>query len=59
MKMDKIILLLNLRTVLIISSFFVVLCPKSTAMVMVGLSVHLTTLFYWASLNKQFTSNSS
>ena len=31
---------------------FVVLRPKSTAMVMAGRSVHLTTLFTWASLNK-------
>ena len=31
---------------------FVALCPKSTAMVMAGRSVHLTTLFSWASLNK-------
>ena len=26
---------------------FVALCPKSTAMVMAGQSVHLTTLFPW------------
>ena len=32
---------------------FVALCPKSTAMVMAGQSVHLTTLFSWnTSLNK-------
>ena len=31
--------------------------PKSTAMVIAGWSVHLTTLFSWASLNKQLTSN--
>ena len=31
---------------------FVALRPKSTAMVMAGRSVHLTTLFSWASLNK-------
>ena len=31
--------------------------PKSTAMVIAGRSVHLTTLFSWASLNKQLTSN--
>ena len=31
---------------------FVALCPKSTAMVMAGRSVHLTTLFSLASLNK-------
>ena len=32
---------------------FVALRPKSSAMVMVRQSVHLTTLFSWASLNKQ------
>ena len=37
---------------------FVALRPKSTAMVMAGRSVHLTTLFSWASLNKQLTSTS-
>ena len=31
--------------------------PKSTAMVIAGRSVYLTTLFSWASLNKQLTSN--
>ena len=31
---------------------FVDLRPKSTAMVIAGRSVHLTTLFSWASLNK-------
>ena len=36
---------------------FVDLRPKSTAMVIAGRSVHLTTLFSWASLNKQLTSN--
>ena len=35
----------------------VALRPKSTAMVIGGRSVHLTTLFSWASLNKQLTSN--
>ena len=35
---------------------FVALRPKSTAMVMAGRSVDLTTLFSWASLNKWFTS---
>ena len=35
---------------------FVALRPKSKAMVMAGRSVHLTTLFSWASLNKQLTS---
>ena len=35
---------------------FVALPPKSTAMVMGGRSVHLTTLLSWASLNKQLTS---
>ena len=34
----------------------VALSPKSTAMVMAGRSVDLTTLFYWASLNKRLTS---
>ena len=37
---------------------FVVLRPKSTAMVMAGRSLHLTTLFSWASLSKQLTSTS-
>ena len=37
---------------------FVALRPKSTAMVMAGRSVHLSTLYYWASLNKQLTSTS-
>ena len=36
---------------------FVALRPKSTAMVIAGRSAHLTTLFSWASLNKQLTSN--
>ena len=36
---------------------FVALRPKSTAMVIAGRSVHLTT-FSWASLNKQLTSTS-
>ena len=36
---------------------FVALRPKSTAMVIAERSVHLTTLFSWASLNKQLTSN--
>ena len=36
---------------------FVALRPKSTAMVIAGRSVHLTTLFSWASLIKQLTSN--
>ena len=36
---------------------FVALRPKSTAMVIAGRSVHLTTLFSWASLNMQLTSN--
>ena len=35
----------------------VALRPKSTAMVIAGRSVHLTTLISWASLNKQLTSN--
>ena len=37
---------------------FVALRPKSTAMIMAGRSVNLTTLFSWASLNKQLTSTS-
>ena len=37
--------------------FFVALCPMSTAMVIAGRSVHLTTLFSWAGLSKQLTSN--
>ena len=36
---------------------FVALRPKSTAMAIAGRSVHLTTLFSWANLNKQLTSN--
>ena len=36
---------------------FVALRPKSTAKVMEGRSVHLTTHFSWASLNKPLTSN--
>ena len=36
----------------------VALRPKSTLMVMVGQSVRLTTLFSWASLNKQLNSTS-
>ena len=35
---------------------FLALRPKSTAMVMMGRSVHLTTLFSWAGLNKRLTS---
>ena len=42
---------------LLIFVCFVALRPKSTAMVIAGRSVHLTTLFSWASLNKQLTSN--
>ena len=37
--------------------YFVALRPKSKAMVIAGQSAHLTTLFSWASLNKQLTSN--
>ena len=37
---------------------FVALRPKSTAMVMAGRSVHLTTPIFWAYLNKWLTSNS-
>ena len=36
---------------------FVALRPMSTAMVIVGRSVHLTTLFSWAGLSKRLTSN--
>ena len=36
---------------------FVALRPKSTAMVIAGRSDHLSTLFSWASLNKQLISN--
>ena len=36
---------------------FVALRPKSTAMVIAGRSVYLTSLISWASLNKQLTSN--
>ena len=32
---------------------FVALRPKSTALVIAGRSVHLTTLFSWAGLNKR------
>ena len=37
---------------------FVALRPRSTAMVIAGRSVHLTSLFSWATLNKQLTSTS-
>ena len=43
-------------TVISKSCLFVALRPNSTAMVMAGLSVHLTAFFSWASLNKQLTS---
>ena len=46
---------LPLKKVLFVCFFFA-LHPKSTAMVMAGRSVHLTTLFVWASLNKRLTS---
>ena len=36
---------------------FVALRPKSTAMVMAGRSVHLTTLFFLASLNKRLNTS--
>ena len=36
----------------------VILRPKPTAMVMAGLSVRLTTLFSWPSLNKRLTGTS-
>ena len=44
-------------TTMVLFVCFVALHPKSTAMVIAGRSVHLTTLFSWASLNKQLTSN--
>ena len=50
---------LHMFLILYISSglfVFAALRPKSTATVIAGRSVHLTTLFYWASLNKQLTS---
>ena len=50
----KLLLIFSLFVCLFV---FVALRPKSTAMVIEGRSVHLTTLFSWASLNKQFTSN--
>ena len=51
---------LKKKLVIIVFFFvcFVALRPKSTAMVIAGRSVHLTTLFSWASLNKRVTSNS-
>ena len=36
---------------------FVAVRPQSTAVVMAGWSVDLSTLFSWASLNKPLTSN--
>ena len=45
------------KTIYTVDFAFVALRPKSTAMVIAGRSVHLTTLFSWASLNKQLTSN--
>ena len=45
------------REMFVLFFCFVALPPKSTAMVIAGWSVHLTTLFSWASLNKQLTSN--
>ena len=47
----------RIKLVLFLFVCFVALRPKSTAMVIAGRSVHLTTLFSWASLNKQLTSN--
>ena len=46
-------------TMLYSQSLFVALCPKSTAMVMAGLSVQLTTLFPEVLVNKQLTSTST
>ena len=43
---------------LIVCLFVFALRPKSTAMVIAGRSVDLTTLFSWASLKKQLTSTS-
>ena len=50
----------NKRTPLNVCLFscFLALPTKSTAMVMAGLSVHLTTLFSWASFIKQLASTS-
>ena len=45
---------MNFMQIICLFVCFVALRPKSTAMVMVGRSVHLTTLFSWASLNKYF-----
>ena len=42
----------------ILQCLLVALHPKSTAKVIAGRSVNLTTLFSWASLNKQLTSTS-
>ena len=47
----------SIDTVALFFVCFVALRPKSTAMVIAGRSAHLTTLFSWASLNKQSTSN--
>ena len=50
--------LLRVRCLLVVvfGGGFVALRPKSTALVMAGWSVHLTTLFSLVSLNKQLTS---
>ena len=44
------------RIVSNISFVFCLFFPKPTAMVMSGRSVHLSTLFSWANLNKRLTS---
>ena len=44
---------MNIYNTILICLFVLLLyVPKTSAMVMVGRSVHLTTLFSWASLNK-------
>ena len=49
---------LSYKTRLFVCLFvFVALRPMSTAMVIAGRSVHLTTLFSWAGLSKRLTSN--
>ena len=55
--------IMDQQMILDIRNFCLFVCfnalrPKSTAMVMAGRSVHLTTLFFWAGLNKRLTSNS-
>ena len=47
----------QVRNFIVCLFVFVALRPKSTGMVIAGRSVHLTTLFSWAGLNKRLTSN--